>query len=162
MRELNDTHYSLIYSLDATCIFIIGLAINPFHKTCSQWQIRLLQATKTLTSEQMRCKDLSSFFLITRIWHSLVLSSTSALSTKLATKQQFWENMTCRQRFCFVNIIMYYFEKERILLRKKNIDKISLQKGSTVCEKHAVKRVQRHTSRSARQCLPSQSRWSIA
>ena len=37
---------------------------------------------------------------------------------------------------------MYYFEKERIHL--KNKDKISLQKGLTVCEKRAVKRVQRH------------------
>ena len=42
-----------------------------------------------------------------------------ALSTKLATKQQFWENMTCRQRFCFVDIIMYHFEKDRIHLKNK-------------------------------------------
>ena len=35
---------------------------------------------------------------------------------------------------------MYYFEKERIRLKNK----ISLQKGFTVCEKRAVKRVQRH------------------
>ena len=72
------------------------------------------------------------------------MSSTSTLSTKLATKQQFWEDTTCRQRFCFVDIhvIMYYFEKERIHLKKRNIDKISHQKGLTVCEKHTVKRVQ--------------------
>ena len=33
---------------------------------------------------------------------------------------------------------MYYFEKERIHLKTNYIDKISLQIGSTVCEKHAV------------------------
>ena len=49
----------------------------------------------------------------------LMLSSTSGLSTKLATKQQFCENMTCRQRFCFVDIMMYYFEKEMIHLKNK-------------------------------------------
>ena len=41
------------------------------------------------------------------------------LSTQLVPKQQFWENMTCWQRFCFVNIIIYYFEKERIHLKTK-------------------------------------------
>ena len=63
----------------------------------------------------------------------VVLSSTSALSTKLVTKQQFWEN-TCQQRFCFVDIIMYYLKKGSIYLKKQNIDKIALQKGLTVCE----------------------------
>ena len=47
-----------------------------------------------------------------------VPSSTWVVSTKLATKQQFWENMTCRQRFSFVDIL-YYSEKERIHLNNK-------------------------------------------
>ena len=53
---------------------------------------------------------------------------------------------------------MYYFEKERIHFKKQNIDKLSLQEGLTVCEKRAVKQVQRHAWRSARHCLPGQSR----
>ena len=44
--------------------------------------------------------------------------------------------------YVFVDIIMYYFEKERIHLKTNYIDKISLQKGLTVCKKRAVKRVQ--------------------
>ena len=52
--------------------------------------------------------------------------------------------MICQQRLCFVDI-MYYFEKERIYtLEKQKIDKMNLQKGLTVCEKRAVKQVQRH------------------
>ena len=75
--------------------------------------------------------------------NALVLSSPSALSTKLATKQQLLENMTCRQRlFCQHNNVL--FKKRKDTFEKQNIDKISLQKGLTVCEKSAVKRVQRH------------------
>ena len=47
----------------------------------------------------------------------LVLSLTSVSSTKLVTKQQFWENTTCPQRFCFVDIM--YFKKKRICLKNK-------------------------------------------
>ena len=39
---------------------------------------------------------------------------------------------------------MYYFEKERIHKKNIYIDKINLQTGFTVCEKSAVKRVQRY------------------
>ena len=58
----------------------------------------------------------------TLTFKGLVLSSTSALSTKLATKLQFWENIT----FCFVDIL---FWKKRIHFKTQNIDKISFQKA---------------------------------
>ena len=53
----------------------------------------------------------------------LVLSSTSVLSTKLATKQQFWENMTCRQRFCYVDMINVLFWKRKDTFKNQNIVK---------------------------------------
>ena len=85
---------------------------------------------------------------------SVVLSSTSALSTKLVTKQQFWEDTTCWQRFCFHNRVLFWKRKDRPTFKKQNIDKISHQKGLTVCEKHAVKRVQRHAWHSAHHWFP--------
>ena len=57
-----------------------------------------------------------------------MLSSTSALSTKLATKQQFWENMTCWH---------VLFWKRKDSFKKQNIDKISLQKGLTIAKSAA-------------------------
>ena len=57
-------------------------------------------------------------------------------STKLATKQQFWENTTCRQRFCFVDITMYYFENERINKPSKRLNclrKARCQASAAAC-----------------------------
>ena len=53
--------------------------------------------------------------------HPSILLSSLYISSVVdkPTKQQFWENTICRQRFCFVNIIMYYFEKEKIHLKNK-------------------------------------------
>ena len=73
-----------------------------------------------------------------KVYCKVVLSSTSALSTKLPTKQQFWAN-TCRQRrqrFCFVDLYnSVLFWKRKDTFTKQNIYKISLQKGLNVCEK---------------------------
>ena len=88
---------------------------------------------KTIDSNAMQCKS-----KITRML-KLVLSSTSALLTKLATKQQFWENMTCRQRFCFVHIIMYYFEKERIHLKIKILYKYFTHLNAIAAVQHALR-----------------------
>ena len=53
--------------------------------------------------------------------HSVPLDNQRGIKSsdvvdKIGDKQQFWENMTWRQRFSFVDIILYYFEKERIHL----------------------------------------------
>ena len=59
-----------------------------------------------------------------RVWFFfavlLVLSSTSVLSTKLVTKQQFWENTTCRQRFCFGDMIIFWKGKDTFKKQKKS------------------------------------------
>ena len=75
---------------------------------------------------------------------TLVMLSTSVLSTKMATKQQFWENTTCRQKllFCWHNNVLFWKRKDTF--KKQYIVKISLQKGMTVCEKCAFKWLQWH------------------
>ena len=63
-------------------------------------------------------------------------------------------NMSTKILFCQNNVP---FWKRKDTFKKQNIDKISLQKGLTVCEKRVVKRVQRHAWHSVRHCLPGQS-----
>ena len=66
-------------------------------------------------------------------------------------------DMSTKILFCRHNNVL--FIKRKDTFKKQSIDKISLFEGSTVCEKRAVKGVQRHAWRSARHCLPGQSGW---
>ena len=65
-------------------------------------------------------------------------------SIKLPTKQTVLRkcDMSTKNLFCRHNNVLFWKRKDTF--NKQNIDKISLQKGLTVCEKRAVKRVQRH------------------
>ena len=63
--------------------------------------------------------------------------------------------MSTKILFCRHNNVLFWKRKDTF--KTQNIDKISLQKGLTVCEKPAVKRVRWHAWRSARHCLPGQS-----
>ena len=53
---------------------------------------------------------------------SLVLSSTRALSTKLATEQQFWENTTHVDKILFLRQNNVLFWKKEDSFKKQNID----------------------------------------
>ena len=98
---------------------LMSLTLNSLATSLVQYFFKALQCVCDKLSRKaghnnfFSVHDKVRFFFTSHFLITVVLSSTSVLSTKLATKQQIWETTTCRQRFCFVNI-MYYFEKERI------------------------------------------------
>ena len=68
-------------------------------------------------------------------------------------------DMSTKILFSRRNSVLFW--KREDTYKKQNIDKISLQKGLTVCEKRAVQWVQWHAWCSAHHYLPGQSRWCI-
>ena len=101
-----------------------------------------LRSTQTQTLKWwvwylQRCHLFHLPFLAAPIWdchsrlylpHFLVPSSPSALSTKLATKQQFLRKcMSTKILFCWHHNVLFWKRKDTF--KKQNIDKIRLQKS---------------------------------
>ena len=79
--------------------------------------------------------------------HASICVKSSAVVDKIGDKTAIMKryDMSTKILFCQHNHTCTILKKKvRPTFKKQNIDKISHQKGSTVCEKHAVNRVQRH------------------
>ena len=139
--------------------FLVEFSVLRFNKAFSITHFRRWKEAPYISTNfllQMASDIVASSILQ---WSSAVVDKriVNKIGDKTSNFEKTWH--VDKDSVCQHSNVLFWKRKDT--LKKQNIVRISLQKGLTVCEKRAVKRVQRQAWHSAHHCLPGQSRWSI-